>query len=147
EVYRSNHFGKRKNSDDSGCHRCLHREGSKRRECMMQSTVCKLDALQELVNIGGGHAATSVSKLVGRPIQMDVPTVEEMAYEEVFQHLRAEDEVVKAVLMKLVGNDEGAFLFVMSEESSKDWARLLFAGEENQTAELVESALKELVNI
>lgn len=114
---------------------------------MISEGLFRLEALQELANIGGGNAATSLSKLVGKPIQMTIPTVEEMAYEKVFQTLRSEEEVVKAVMMELRGNAGGVFLFVMSEESAADWAGLLFNGEEQSSNELIESALKELVNI
>ncbi|PJH64246.1 chemotaxis protein CheC, partial [Salmonella enterica] len=40
-------------------------------------------ALKEIINIGGGNAATSLSKLIQQPVKMDVPTLEIMAYEEV----------------------------------------------------------------
>ena len=35
----------------------------------------RYNALQEVVNIGGGHAATALSKMIGNKIDMDVPFV------------------------------------------------------------------------
>lgn len=114
---------------------------------MTHSQLLRLDALQELVNIGGGNAATSVSSLIEKPVQMSIPTVAEMDYEEVFETVKSEADNVKAVLMKLTGEGQGTFLFVMSEESAKDWTDLLFQGKQPQSEELMDSALKELVNI
>ncbi len=33
----------------------------------------EVDALQEVTSIGAGQAVTALSRLVGRPVQMDVP--------------------------------------------------------------------------
>ena len=35
----------------------------------------ELDRLCELANVGAGHAATALARLVGRPIRMSVPCV------------------------------------------------------------------------
>lgn len=114
---------------------------------MMSESLFRLNALQELVNIGGGNAATSLSKLIGKPVHMSLPTVEEMPYEHVFQSVRSDADFVKAILMPLSDTNQGSFLFVMSEESAEDWTRLLFYGEQNLSKELTDSALQELVNI
>lgn len=36
----------------------------------MSYTALQIDGLKELINIGGGHAATSLSKLLQQPIDM-----------------------------------------------------------------------------
>ena len=74
-----------------------------------------VSALKEIINVGGGNAATSLSKLIKKPVKMDVPTLELMEYEEVYQSILADDEEVKVVIMQLLGG-EGSFLFVASPE-------------------------------
>lgn len=113
---------------------------------MTSNTLFRLEALQELVNIGGGNAATSLSKLIGKPIRMELPTAGEMSYETVFDTFHSDADSVKAVLITLSEAEQGCFLFVMGKESAADWTRLLFEGAE-VSEELQESALKELVNI
>ena len=39
-------------------------------------TALEIDCLREVVNIGGGNAATSLSKLMDKPINMRVPIIE-----------------------------------------------------------------------
>ena len=60
---------------------------------------------KELINIGGGHAATSLSKLLQQPIDMRVPEVEILAYEDLYQQIMAEDKEVHVVISQI----EGAF--------------------------------------
>lgn len=103
-------------------------------------------ALTEVVNIGGGNAATSLSELINQRVRMDVPTVELMEYEEVFKNIKAEETAVKVVLIRLVKN-EGSFIFVTEPEDARELAKMMFSSHEELSEKLVDSALKELANI
>lgn len=105
-----------------------------------------VSALKEIINVGGGNAATSLSKLIKKSVKMDVPTLELMEYDEVYQSILADDEEVKVVIMQLLGG-EGSFLFVASPEDINELSRLMFQEDINITDELADSAVKELVNI
>ncbi|MFL2125357.1 chemotaxis protein CheC [Marinilactibacillus psychrotolerans] len=108
----------------------------------------RLDALQEIINIGGGNAATSLSKLIERKVEMEVPTLEIMEYDQIYQKIRKEDEVVKAVLMNLIGDREyGVFLFVANPANAEKLAQLITPAEVELTDELIDSAVNEIVNI
>lgn len=108
----------------------------------------RFDALQEIINIGGGNAATSLSKLIERKVEMEVPTLEIMEYDQIYQEIRKEDEVVKAVLMNLVGDREyGVFLFVANPANAEKLAQLITPDEVELTDELIDSAVNEIVNI
>lgn len=108
----------------------------------------RLDALQEIINIGGGNAATSLSKLIERKVEMEVPTLEIMEYDQIYQEIRKEDEVVKAVLMNLVGDREyGVFLFVANPVNAEKLAQMITPTEVELTNELIDSAVSEIVNI
>lgn len=110
-------------------------------------TLLRQDALQEVVNIGGGHAATSLSKMIGRPVDMDVPFVELLSYEEVYQTVQSDDTIVKAVLSELHGKKYGVFLFVIDPEDAEKLAQMLLPETSEFTEGLIDSALKELGNI
>lgn len=102
--------------------------------------------LKEVVNIGGGNAATSLSKLINQEVKMDVPTLELMEYEEVFKNIRPEEMAVKVVLIRLI-NGEGSFVFVTEPEDAKELSRMMFSEDMDLSEELIDSAVKELVNI
>lgn len=114
-----------------------------------KKSLLRLDALQEIVNIGGGNAATSLATMIDGQVEMDVPTLEIMDYEQVFQKIRKEDEIVKAVLMNAFGDfkEYGVFLFVVQPENAEKLARMMLQEDVELTDELVDSAIKELVNI
>ncbi|SFP96259.1 chemotaxis protein CheC [Desemzia incerta] len=118
------------------------------------STV-QLDALKEVINIGGGNAATSLSQLINKPVHMTVPTIEVMAYEDMFEQVMSEDTMIDAVLTKMFGQAEGVFLLVGLEEDMKHLASIMLP-ENSETMlpensetnpEMIDSALKELANI
>ena len=74
-------------------------------------TWLQLDFLKELVNIGGGNAATSISQLINKPVNMEVPTIEILDYNQVYEDIMAEDKVVNAVIMRMLGDAEGVFIY------------------------------------
>lgn len=107
----------------------------------------QLDALKEVINIGGGHAATSISQLIEKPVHMTVPVIEALSYEEIFEQIMTEDTIVKAVLTKILGDAPGAFLFVGKQEDLNDVAKMMLPIDIAADEEMTNSALKELVNI
>ncbi|QII81950.1 chemotaxis protein CheC [Jeotgalibaca arthritidis] len=109
-------------------------------------TANQLDILKEMLNIGGGNAATSLSKLLDKTVNMRVPVLERMAYEAVFEQIMSADTVVRAVQMQSAGDIEGMFLFVLSDLGFNDITRELLRGYEDKE-DLAESAVCELVNI
>ncbi|MCI3028115.1 MAG: chemotaxis protein CheC [Desemzia incerta] len=110
------------------------------------STV-QLDALKEVINIGGGNAATSLSQLINKPVHMTVPTIEVMAYEDMFEQVMSEDTMIDAVLTKMFGQAEGVFLLVGLEEDMKHLASIMLPENSETNPEMIDSALKELANI
>lgn len=107
----------------------------------------QLDALKEVINIGGGNAATSLSQLINKPVHMTVPVIDVMAYEDMFEQVMSEDTMIDAVLTKMFGQAEGVFLLVGLEEDMKHLAAIMLPENREWNSEMVDSALKELANI
>ena len=103
-------------------------------------------ALKEILNLGGANAATSLSRLIKKPVRMDVPTLELMEYIQVYQQILADDKEVKVVILKLIG-DEGAFLYVISPENAAELAEMMYPDSTEITPYLIDSAMEELGNI
>lgn len=103
-------------------------------------------ALKEILNLGGANAATSLSRLIKKPVRMDVPTLELMEYIQVYQSILADDQEVKVVILKLIG-DEGAFLYVISPDNAVELAEMMYPDSTEITPYLIDSAMEELGNI
>ncbi|WP_345739387.1 chemotaxis protein CheC [Virgibacillus salarius] len=66
-------------------------------------TTIQRDVLREIGNIGAGNAATSMSKLLNRKIDMEVPSVNVVSYDEMMELLGGPDEVIVALLFRIQG--------------------------------------------
>lgn len=110
-------------------------------------TPMQLDLLKELVNIGGGNAATSISQLIDKPVNMTVPVVDILEYDQVYEKIMAEDEMVNAVIMRMLGDAEGVFLFIATDEILDNLVEMMLPEGIEANEEIRESVLKELVNI
>lgn len=109
-------------------------------------TESQIDGLKELINIGGGHAATSISKMIDTRVSMDVPYLERMSYTEIFTTIMPEEQFVKAVLVPVEGEMEGLFLFIVEAEDSDSLVQKLMKPI-IVNEELAASAICEFVNI
>ncbi|MTI65748.1 MAG: chemotaxis protein CheC [Firmicutes bacterium] len=106
------------------------------------------DFLKEVTNIGGGNAATSLAQLLNKRIDMEVPTVRLLSYDEIFTNIKEEESPVIAISLKVLGDAPGIFLFVLEEKYALHLAKLLLGKEDlKELDDMVVSALKEVVNI
>ncbi len=105
----------------------------------------QLDALREVANIGCGHAATALARLVGgKRVDLSVPRAVVTTAEEATGQLGCEEPVV-GVKLGMEGELRGGMLFVLP---SRDGAALgsVLLGQVSGGVEL-ESALAEAANI
>ncbi|SEK21213.1 chemotaxis protein CheC [Carnobacterium iners] len=107
----------------------------------------ELDALKEVINIGGGNAATSLSNLIDKPVNMTVPIIEMLDYSEVYEQIMPEDAVVKAIMMRMFGDADGMFLFTVDQAASESIVKMMMPEGISYSELLADSALQELVNI
>lgn len=107
----------------------------------------QIDALKELINIGGGNAATSISEIIDEPVNMRVPVIDIMDYEELYSTVMAEDKPVYAVMNQVYGDAGGIFLFSLTHEVVKTMTAMMLPKDIEVTSELEQSAIIELENI
>ena len=112
----------------------------------MEYTALEIDGLKEIINIGGGNAATSISLLVNRRIDMRVPEVEILSYEEMYEQVMQDSDEVYAVSSQILGDIGGMFLFVLSKETAVRMTEYM-VGAENSSVEVTNSAVMEMTNI
>lgn len=110
----------------------------------------QLDALKEVANIGGGHAATALSQMTNRRVMISVPRINIVRLEEVPGLIGAPTEVVAAVLMHMLGDLTGRTLLLFPEPVARRLCDMLLrrpAGATTALGTLEQSAMKEAGNI
>jgi chemotaxis protein CheC len=111
----------------------------------------QMDAMREIANIGAGHAATALSKLTDRVVMIAVPNVRVARLEDVDALIGEPDEVVAAVMMKVLGDLTGRTVHIFPGESAVRLTTMLAGGPEPSFPdgfdELHQSTLKEAGNI
>lgn len=116
----------------------------------------QLDVLKEVGNIGAGNAATALSNLLNRPIDMKVPNVQVIPFSEVSQLIGGSEQVVVAIFFRVVGDAPGNLFFILSRSSAKRLMKdvqlthvdeLAEADDGFEFSELELSALEEIGNI
>jgi chemotaxis protein CheC len=110
----------------------------------------QMDVLKEVGNIGAGHAATALSTLLNKPIDMLVPKVLMLPFEEICESVGGAETVVLAIFLRVEGDAPGNMFFILNLESAKNMLRHLIGfdeKEEDQYTEMELSALNEIGNI
>ena len=80
----------------------------------MKVTQIQLDALREIGNIGSGHAATALSTLLQRRIEMSVPEVWAIPFEQVSSLVGQLDIPQAVIYVKVEGEASGKAVFFLS---------------------------------
>lgn len=110
----------------------------------------KMDVLKEVGNIGAGNAATALSRLLDKPIDMAVPKVQMLPFEAIAERVGGAEKVVLAVFFRVEGDTPGNLFFILSPEAAKKLLQRL-AGiqveDDEQFSEMEWSALSEIGNI
>lgn len=115
-------------------------------------TSMHLDILKEIGNIGAAHAATSLSALLGKKIDMRVPKVEMVSFDDMMELAGGPDNVVTGIYLRIEGDITGSMFFVLPIEQSNRFIRNLikdnsFDFQQPPVSELGISAMQELCNI
>ncbi|AEI44318.1 chemotaxis protein CheC [Paenibacillus mucilaginosus] len=110
----------------------------------------QMDVLREVGNIGAGHAATALSKLMDKPVDMLVPKVRMVPFEEVADSVGGAEAIVIAIFLRVEGETPGNLFFILTLESAKKLLKSLagieVVSDEGYT-DMEMSALNEIGNI
>jgi len=115
-------------------------------------TSLHLDVLKEIGNIGAAHAATSLSSLLNRKIDMRVPKVEMVSFNDMMELVGGAETVVVGIYLRIEGDAQGSMFFILPIERADQFIQSLinddlFSFSKNQVSELGLSAMQELGNI
>lgn len=108
------------------------------------------DALQELANIGAAHAATALSQMIQKTIEMGIPQIEVIPLEKTINYV-LDEEIAVAVFLKISDTLPTYSLLLLSFDTAKILGNQLLDQSENQQnsklTEMEESALNEVGNV
>ncbi|MGM8364115.1 chemotaxis protein CheC [Virgibacillus sp. W0181] len=111
------------------------------------------DLLREIGNIGAGNAATSMSKLVNKKINMQVPSVKIVTFDDMMELIGGPEEVIVAILFRIMGDMPGTVYFLLTIEEAENLVdELTFNSDfpivdNGELNEFAVSALQEVGNI
>jgi len=110
----------------------------------------QMDALREIGNIGAGNAATALSQLLNKRIDMTVPRVSVLPLDEVPDVLGGPENIVAGIFLRVLGNAPGSVMFMLPRNSALILVDMLLGKEIGATKilnDIDQSALKEIGNI
>ncbi len=108
------------------------------------------DALKEIGNIGSGNAASALSSMLGKPVDIAVPSVKFLDYQTVVSKLGGPEQLLAGLLFSLSGEVTGMIMFLLQKEFANMVVSTLLGTEaENNISgdEMSESAIREVGNI
>lgn len=113
-------------------------------------TDMQMDALREIGNIGSGNAASALSSMLGRPINIDVPSIKLLDYETVVQKLGGPEQILVGLLLSMTDDVTGMIMFLLHNDFAHMVINTLMGTELQPGVELDEmgeSAVREVGNI
>lgn len=118
----------------------------------LEITGMHLDVLKEIGNIGAAHAATSLSQLLNQKVDMHVPGVELVTFDEMFELAGGAEETVAGIYLRIEGDLSGSMFFMLSLDSANRFIRNLtgddsFDFHKPPFSEIGISSVQELGNI
>ncbi|MGN0328269.1 MAG: chemotaxis protein CheC [Lachnospira sp.] len=112
------------------------------------------DVLKEIGNIGAGNATTALSKMLSIRMDMSVPNVALIPFNEISSLIGSEDQIVVGILLGIEGDIDGMMMFIFDVKSARHLVNTIMmrdkdagidAGENFNEMEM--SALNEIGNI
>ncbi|MFN3283616.1 MAG: CheY-P phosphatase CheC [Pseudothermotoga sp.] len=116
----------------------------------MHLTERQLDLLKEIGNIGTGNAATALSTLTGKKIEITVPNAEIVPIEKIVFIFPQPEDIVIGIRMVVRGDAELDVLLILDRQAGKRILTDLLGSpceDITQLDEMSTSALKEIGNI
>ncbi|SFM31889.1 chemotaxis protein CheC [Gracilibacillus orientalis] len=108
-----------------------------------------LDVLKEVGNIGAGNAATALSSLLGKKIDMSVPAIKIVDFNELMAFVGGPEQVIVSVFLRIQGEAPGSMFFVLSPVEARSLVEQLTgtSGDNIEENDLAISAISEIGNI
>lgn len=112
--------------------------------------VVQYDVLKEIGNIGAGNATTALATMLQVKVDMKVPKVALLDFQELPEILGGAENIIAGILLTLSGNIDGMMMFVLERDSAHSMVNMLMGQgmtSKEEFSEMEMSALQEIGNI
>ena len=110
----------------------------------------QIDVLKEIGNIGAGNAATALATMMALPIDMTVPKVNMLHYNDLAALLGGPENLIVGILIDVIGDLEGIIMFLLEKEFTHTVINNLLGSaveDFSQLSEMDLSVIQEIGNI
>ena len=107
------------------------------------------DVLKEIGNIGAGNATTALAQMLQCKVDMKVPQVKLLDFNEVGAMMGGEEQIMAGIYLCVEGDITGSIMFLLKKDAAKHLVAKLMGMElpGEDLDEIGTSALKEIGNI
>ncbi len=113
-------------------------------------TQLQLDALKEIGSIGSGHAATSLSQLLKKKIEIKILSSQVIKKADLHKFISNVDDIMVGVSLFILGEATGKIIFLLSRTDALSLVDILMKRKPGETIildDLSHSTIKEIANI
>lgn len=114
----------------------------------------QFDVLKEIGNIGAGNATTALATMLNIKVDMSVPTVALLPFDNISSFIGSEEQTVVGILLEIQGDIDGMMMFLFDMKSAHHLVNSLMMRDVHQDengmadfSEMEMSALNEIGNI
>ncbi|TMN23597.1 chemotaxis protein CheC [Lentibacillus cibarius] len=112
----------------------------------------QIDVLREVMNVGAGNAATSMSRLIDKKVEMQIPSVNMLPFEQVMDLFGGPDAPVAGMMVTVSGEVGGQVFFILNLDDAQTFLRKMtdqpfLRLQTGRMDELTQSALEEAGNM
>jgi len=109
-----------------------------------------IDVLREIANIGSGNAASSLSRMIGCPVNISIPEIGILGFNEAYAALGGPEAIMVGTLLMLRDGIDGMMMFLLPVEVVCDLVNMLMFTDIKSHEEIDEmgySVINEVSNI
>lgn len=114
----------------------------------------QFDVLKEIGNIGAGNATTALATMLNIKVEMSVPNVALLPFDNISSFIGSEEQTVVGILLEIQGDIDGMMMFLFDMKSAHHLVNSLMMRDVHQDengmadfSEMEMSALNEIGNI
>ena len=114
----------------------------------------QFDVLKEIGNIGAGNATTALATMLNIKVDMSVPNVALLPFDNISSFIGSEEQTVVGILLEIQGDIDGMLMFLFDMKSAHHLVNSLMMRDVHQDengmadfSEMEMSALNEIGNI